>query len=137
SRVVITVPLAILKAPPGELGAIQFTPRLQKEKVAALDKLEMGKVIRLVFKFKQRFWERISPANGEQTMANMSFLLSQDDWFPTWWTAMPEKTPIITGWAPFDCAERLTSKSAVFVVTQGLETLGRLLIIGDGDVQYS
>ena len=50
---------------------------------------------------------------------------------------MPEKTPIITGWAPFDCAERLTSKSAVFVVNQGLETLGRLLTIGVGDLQHS
>lgn len=137
SRVVITVPLAILKAPPGELGAIQFTPGLQKEKVAALDKLEMGKVIRLVLKFKQRFWERVSPANREETLANMSFLFSQDEWFPTWWTAMPEKTPIITGWAPFDCAERLTAKSAVFVVNQGLETLGRLLSIGVGDLQHS
>ena len=48
SRAVITVPLAILKAPPGELGAIQFTPGLQREKVVALNKLEMGKVIRLV-----------------------------------------------------------------------------------------
>jgi monoamine oxidase len=137
SRAVITVPLAILKAPPGELGAIQFTPGLQREKVVALDKLEMGKVIRLVLKFKQRFWERISPANGEQPLANMSFLLSQDEWFPTWWTAMPEKTPIITGWAPFDCAERLTSKSAVFVINQGLEALGRLLTVGVGDLQHS
>jgi monoamine oxidase len=97
----------------------------------------MGKVIRLALKFKQRFWEKISPANGEQTLANMSFLFSQDEWFPTWWTAMPEKRPIITGWAPFDCAERLTSKSAAFVVNQGLEALARLLTIGVGDLQHS
>jgi monoamine oxidase len=137
SRVVITVPLAILKAPPGEAGAIQFTPGLQKEKIAALDKLEMGKVIRLVLKFKQRFWEEISPANGNKTLANMSFLFSQDEWFPTWWTAMPEKAPIITGWAPFDCAERLSSKNADFVVNQGMETLGRLLSMKVGDLQRS
>lgn len=137
SRVVITVPLAILKAPRGELGAIQFAPGLQKEKVAALDKLEMGKVIRLVLKFRQRFWEGISPANKEETLANMSFLFSPDKWFPTWWTAMPEKTPIITGWAPFDCAERLSAKSAIFVVDQGLEALGRLLTIRVEDLQHS
>jgi monoamine oxidase len=126
-----------LKAAPGEAGAIQFTPGLQKHKVAALDKLEMGKVIRLVLKFRQRFWEGISPANREETLANMSFLFSQDEWFPTWWTAMPEKTPIITGWAPFDCAERLSAKSAIFVVNQGLETLGRLLTIRVEDLQHS
>ena len=137
SCAVITVPLAILKAPPGELGAIQFTPGLQKEKAAALDKLEMGKVIRLVLQFKHRFWEGISPGNGKETLARMSFLFSQDEWFPTWWTGMPDRRPIITGWAPFDCAERLSAKSSVFVVNQGLEVLGRLLSIGVGDLQRS
>jgi monoamine oxidase len=108
---------------------------LQKEKIAALEKLEMGKVIRLVLRFKKRFWEGISPANTRKTLANMSFLLSQDEWFPTWWTAMPEKAPMITGWAPVDCAERLSSKSAAFVVNQGLETLRRLLNIRVEDLR--
>ena len=135
ARVIVTVPLPILKAPAGTPGAIQFTPGLPKEVIAALDKLEMGKVIRLVLKFKQRFWEGVSPANGRQTLANMSFLFSQDEWFPTWWTAMPNKTPVITGWAPFDCAERLSSKNGVFVVNHGLETLGQLLSISVADLQ--
>jgi monoamine oxidase len=135
NRVIVTVPLAILKAHPGTQGAIQFTPGLDQEKTAALDKLEMGKVIRLVLKFKHRFWESISPGNGQKTLANMSFLFLQDEWFPTWWTAMPGRMPIITGWAPFDCAERLSGKSHAFVVNQGLETLAEALKIGMGDLQ--
>lgn len=135
NRVIVTVPLAILKAPPGTLGAIQFTPRLPKEKATALDKLEMGKVIRLILKFKHRFWELISPGNDQKTLAKMSFLFLQNEWFPTWWTAMPDRTPIITGWAPFDCAERLSGKSHAFVVNQGLETLAGALRVSAGELE--
>jgi monoamine oxidase len=57
----------------------------------------------------------------------MSFLLSDDEWFPTWWTTMPDKLPIITGWAPFDCAERLSGQTRSFVIEHALQTLGSLL----------
>jgi len=57
----------------------------------------------------------------------MSFLLSEDEWFPTWWTTMPDNLPIITGWAPFDCAERLSGRDRSFVTDRALQTLGNLL----------
>jgi monoamine oxidase len=57
----------------------------------------------------------------------MGFLLSDDEWFPTWWTSMPRELPIITGWAPFRCGERLSGRTHEFVVERSLETLGRLL----------
>jgi monoamine oxidase len=128
SRVLVTLPLAVLKAPIGQLGVIEFAPPLPREKAQSLDKLEMGKVIRVVLRFRHRFWDAISPSGDpSQTLSNMSFLLSQDDWFPTWWTTMPEKLPIITGWAPFRCAEQLSGKSHAFIMQRSLETLGRLL----------
>src|SRR4029077_9929307 len=91
-RVLVTLPLALLKAPVGELGAVQFTPPLPPQKLQSLDKLEMGKVIRIVLRFRQRFWDAISPSSDQRkTLSGMSFLFSQDEWFPTWWTTMPEK----------------------------------------------
>jgi monoamine oxidase len=127
-RVLVTLPLALLKAPVGELGAVQFTPPLPPQKLQSLDKLEMGKVIRIVLRFRQRFWDTISPSGDQRkTLSGMSFLFSQDEWFPTWWTTMPEKLPIIMGWAPFRSAERLSGKSHSFVVERSLQTLGRLL----------
>jgi monoamine oxidase len=107
----------------------------------------MGKVIRLTLRFRDRFWDDIFPAcdnssnrsssghtSSEQsssgqskTLSGMSFLFSQDDFFPTWWTRMPEALPIITGWAPFRCAERLSGANRSLVISQALETLGRLL----------
>ena len=50
SKVLVTVPLSVLKANAGQSGAIQFTPQLPAQKLEALDKLEMGKVIRVVLR---------------------------------------------------------------------------------------
>jgi monoamine oxidase len=116
-----------LKAPLGEVGAIGFEPALPAAKIAALDKLEMGKVIRIVLWFHDRFWDELTPPGSSTTLSDMSFLLSDDEWFPTWWSSMPKKLPIITGWAPFLCAEKLSGQSREFVVERSLQTLGRLM----------
>ena len=57
----------------------------------------------------------------------MSFLFSQDEWYPTWWTAMPVHWPLITGWAPFRSAERLSGQDRDFIVARSLQTLSTLL----------
>jgi len=124
-RVIVTVPLAVLQAPPGENGAIQFSPPLPSEKLAALGKLEMGKAIRVVFRFRSRFWQHISPLRGK--LSNMGFLFTEDDTFPTLWTRAPEDSAIITGWAPFRFAERLSGRNQFFVIEEGLATLARVL----------
>jgi len=125
-RVLITLPLPVLQAPPGTRGAIAFHPELPTDKLRAMEKLEMGKVMRVVLRFRQRFWQTISPARNT-TLANMSFLFANDEWFPTWWTTMPDDFPIVTGWAPFRSADRLSGQSPEFVVSRAVETLGTLL----------
>jgi len=127
-RVLVTLPLAVLQATPGQLGAVEFSPALPQQKLEALHKLEMGKVIRVVFRFRRRFWDELSPADAHgKTLSRMSFLFSDDDWFPTWWTTMPDRPPAITAWAPFRAAERLSGKDRAFVIQQGLRSLGRIL----------
>ena len=134
-RVLITLPISLLKAPVGQPGVVQFTPELPTDKKAALDKLEMGKVIRVSLRFRERFWDSIKPAGARRSLSNMGFLFGQDDWFPTWWTANPAKSPVITGWAPFRCAERLSGKSHSFVVEHGLQTLSTLLRVSQSELQ--
>jgi monoamine oxidase len=130
SRVLVTVPLGVLQAQPGEPGAIEFSPALPKEKLDSLAGMEMGKVLRVVLHFRERFWDRLHPhGNTKKKLDRMSFLFSQDEWFPTWWTAMPDQFPIITGWAPWQCAERLESDDLP-VGTRALQTLGNLLGVG-------
>jgi len=100
-RVLVTLPLAVLQTAVEAKGAVRFTPELPREKLEALKKLEMGKVMRVTLRFRHRFWDTISaPGNGRKTLSELGFLFSENEWFPTWWTTMPNKLPIITGWAP-------------------------------------
>jgi monoamine oxidase len=126
-RVLITVPLGVLQARVDENGAMRFTPDLPEEKRNAINNVMMGKVIRVTLRFRERFWKDLPRVRGKggKTMDGMSFLLSHDDWFPTWWPH--EKQPFLTGWAPFHCAERLSGQSKSFVVEKALQTLHRLL----------
>jgi monoamine oxidase len=128
AKVLITLPLALLKAPAGKTGAIEFAPGLPRKKLEALDRLEMGKVIRVILRFRHRFWETLTPSRGEEkTLGGMSFLFSDKELFPTWWTTEPRESPIITAWAPFRAAERLSGQSEASVIDQCLNTLGELL----------
>jgi monoamine oxidase len=134
-RVLITLPLAVLQTASGETGAVNFTPALPPGKLEALTKLEMGKVLRISLRFRRRFWKKV-PAHdgGSLNLSGMKFLFSQDEWFPTWWTLAPDPAPILTGWAPFRCAERLSGKSKPFVVDQALQALTRLLNVSSDDL---
>ena len=133
--VVVTVPIGVLQAERGEPGAIEFCPTLPAEKLEAIRGLEMGKVIRVVLHFRKRFWDEIRPDRGQdRTLANMSFLFSQDQLFPTWWTAMPERFPILTAWCPSHCVERLQSDNLP-VVTSALRTLSSLLGVGADELE--
>jgi monoamine oxidase len=126
SRVLVTVPLPILQGAQGEYGVIRFTPELPAQKQHALDKLAMGKVVRVVLRFRERFWERLRPRQPEKSLADLRFLFSQEPWFPTWWTTMPDKLPIITAWAPFHDAEKLCGHDDSFVIDKALQTIARL-----------
>lgn len=135
SRVLVTVPLGVLQARPGEAGAIEFSPALPQEKLDSISGMEMGKVMRVVLHFKERFWDRIQSSDRRnQTLAGMSFLFSQDEFFPTWWTSMPDQSPVITGWAPWRSAEKVRS-GAVPVVTRALQSLGSLLRVSNEELE--
>jgi monoamine oxidase len=128
-RVLITLPLGVLQAGRGDRGAVQFIPDLPPQKQEALCKLVMGKVVRVVLRFRERFWERVmvSHCAEPKALSEMSFLFSHDDWFPTWWTTMPDKLPVITAWAPFHWAEKLPGRDEAYVVDRAVETLSGLL----------
>ncbi len=133
ARVLITVPLGVLLANPREKGALRFHPQLPSSKQKALSKLAMGHVLRITLQFKERFWEKVHPhrndsnSPSDKTLSDLSFLFSDDQWFPTWWTKMPARLPIITGWAPFKCADKLSGHNSRFVVDKALTTLSRVM----------
>jgi monoamine oxidase len=126
SRVLVTVPLPILQGAQGEYGVIRFTPELSNQKQQALDRLAMGEVVRVVLRFHERFWDRLRPRQPDKSLADLRFLFSQEPWFPTWWTTMPDRLPLITAWAPFYDAEKLCAQDESFVIDKALQTIPRL-----------
>ena len=135
-RVLITVPLGVLHAGPEENGAIRFTPDLPAEKRRALQQIAMGKVIRITLRFRDRFWESIRPAGGDgKSLAGLSFLLSEHEVFPTWWTALPEKLPLMTGWAPFGHAESLSGMGEPYIADKAVEALSEVLGVERGRIE--
>jgi monoamine oxidase len=131
-RALITLPLGVLQAAP---DPVHFEPNLPVEKLDAMEKLAMGKVVRVTLSFRDRFWRDIRPLGESKTLADMSFLLSRDEFFPTWWTEMPERLPIITGWAPAQCADRLAGMTEGRIVDKSLESLSALLQVEKSHVQ--
>jgi len=64
-RVLVTLPVSLLRGSPGQSGVIKFSPSLPQEMTDALSKLEMGKVIRVVLRFRERFWDAIKPRGAK------------------------------------------------------------------------
>jgi len=87
----------------------------------------MGKASRVTLRFRERFWEELSPQGTNKNLSQMNFLFSQDEWFPTWWTTMPKKLPTLTGWAAFRRAEKLSAESCSRVGEHAVETIAALL----------
>ncbi len=134
-RALVTLPLGVLQS--GDF--VRFKPELPSDKQEALDHLVMGKVMRVTLCFRDAPWEHVAQAlmnptplsdKGRGThgdLSNLNFLFSHDDYFPTWWTQMPERVPMITGWSPAHCAERLAGMSEGPLIDKALESLSNLL----------
>ena len=115
---VIAVPLGVLKAAPSEVGGIQFDPPLtQKQQV--LNRLEMGSVIRVALRLRERIW-----AERDETL---SFLQSADPDFPTWWSAYPARVPLMVGWCGGPRARRLSQLNSGELQSRAISSLARQL----------
>lgn len=130
----ITLPLGVLQVRPEEPGGVRFVPDLPASKEQALANLAMGKVMRVTLRFRERFWDKLRP-NGAKTLANMRFLFSHRNWFPTWWTMLPERNPMLTAWAPFHCAEEMSGQDPTMILSSACETLRVLLNMREQQIE--
>ena len=100
-RAIITVPLGVLQVPPERSGSIRFEPEIPKVREAA-GLLASGPVMKAILQFRDRFWEDPSVARAAKAGAglrNAAFFHDPLAAFPTWWTALPLRVPMLTGWA--------------------------------------
>ncbi len=125
----ITLPLGVLAAPPDAAAAVHFIPDLP-DKHAVIKQIAMGQVVKVVFGFREAFWD--TEWQGHPPLSRLSFLFSEDEVMPTWWTSYPLLTPMLTGWVGGPRASRLSSASDAALAEQALAALGRVLAVEGG-----
>lgn len=115
--VIVTVPLGVLQCAAGE--GISFDPE-PSEALEAARALRFGQVVRVVLQFREAFWEE------QEEFACAAFLLSDEPFFPTWWTSLPLRAPVITGWSAGPHTDGLVGRTREAIIDQALTDLSRI-----------
>lgn len=124
-RMILAVPLGVLKAGNGQTGAITFYPPL-KAHAEAIQQMGFGAVIKILLEFNEPFWcskqteERIG-----RSLDQMGYLLSEEE-IPTWWTQFPEQSSVFTGWIGGPDAEVKKEMTDENILMQGLQSLANI-----------
>ena len=105
AKLIVTIPIGVWKA-----GTLAFDPPLP-EKERAIGKLEAGHVVKIAFRFRERFWD------------DVNFLHTSDRYMPTWWTSAPFRAPVLTGWAGGHAADALLAEGADARIDRALQSL--------------
>lgn len=112
----VTLPIGVWKAPREQRGAVRFVPELT-DKERALERLEAGNVVKIVFRFREHFW----PELVERQPFN--YLHSADRFVPTWWTMAPARVPMLTAWAGGSAADALHAEGSEAIVDRAIESM--------------
>jgi monoamine oxidase len=125
-RLLVTLPLSVLRS-----SEVEFVPRLTaKEKAAG--ELTMGHVVKVVLRFRERFWESLSlPTDDGQNaeLKDLAFIHAPDELPPTWWTQLPVRVPLLVGWAGGSRAELLSGESQDAIRDQSLQALSHIFAV--------
>ena len=119
-KILITVPLGVLQSKPNEEAHINFSPPIP-EKLKSAKSIGYGTVMKVFLEFKNAFWE--SAENQIRTTPELGFLIT-DTPFTAWWTQLPDKTPLLTGWLAGPNAENNKNKSEDEIISMALNALG-------------
>jgi monoamine oxidase len=128
-KIIVTLPLGLLQLPPDGPGAIRFIPDIPRKRIAA-NRLGYGSVVKALFKFREAFWENPAVARAlhlKEPMKKAVFLHGPDLPFPTWWTTLPLRLPILTAWAGGPKARALAGLPRAMLIDTALDSLGKLL----------
>jgi monoamine oxidase len=90
----------------------------------------VGQVFKMVLRFRDSFWEedhflerRLRNSPGRPR--SLAFLHTRDADVPVWWTSLPTKAPLLTGWAGGPKAERLLDLGERERVDRSMASLAR------------
>ena len=119
-KIILTLPIGVLRAEPTDAGAVAFTPSLPTAMQTAIGQMRMGPVVKILLRFRQAWWE-------QGPWRDMCFLHSPGAPFPTWWTMLPLRLPLLNAWAGGPAAAALSHKQPAEVLDAGLKVLAPLV----------
>jgi monoamine oxidase len=105
-QAIITLPLGVLQS-----GTVHCSPSLIQKR-EALSALASGPVIRVAMRFHKPVWENRAPG--------VSFFNRPGAPFPTFWTPLPMRAPLLTAWAGGPKAAKLSGLSAGRLIGEAL-----------------
>lgn len=124
ANVLITVPLPLI-------SQIAYTPAIP-DKIAAVEKMGYGAVIKILLRFKTKWWTGIR----EQLFERLFFMLSNEE-VPTWWTQYPHERPILTGWLPGPKAIEMSKLPDAQILDMALQSLSNIFKISLQELKES
>src|SRR6266487_5220340 len=113
TKVIITVPIGVLKAELNYEAAITFTPSVY-DFFQAAKLIGYGTVIKILLQFRESFWNK-----------DAGFILSNEN-VPTWWTQSPDTYPLLTGWLSGSKAKTLQKTDTASVLEESLNSLSSI-----------
>jgi monoamine oxidase len=114
---IVTLPVGVLQSP-----VPAFEPPLPLVAHDALAQLVMGPVVKLVLRFRSAFWERLR----EGRYLDAGFFHRAGAHFPTFWTLLPLRTPVLVAWAGGPKADALAGLDEPGRVAAALDDLRAL-----------
>ena len=125
--VIVTIPLAVLFAEPGDEGAIEFSPAIPIiDKVR--NRLAMGCVTRVVMLFRERWWtSKMSAVPKGASLDAMQMVIGDGEEFPVCWPLHPAHLPAMVCWTGGPAAEQLAELPYEERVARALAALARNL----------
>jgi monoamine oxidase len=115
SRAVIALPLPVVKRMVGTGRAGGLDPR-PPGWADALGALHMGAALRIVIGFDTRWW-------APDGTSGPGFVYGGPEPFPVWWSALPARAPVLTGWAGGPRAAALTGRGEAALLRAALDSL--------------
>ncbi len=125
NKVVITVPVSVLKANAHSEDYIEFLPSIPQH-IDAAKNIGYGDVIKILLEFNENFWN--------SAKKNVAFILT-DEAVPTWWTQLPAESAILTGWIGGEKASSLKDNTDDEILKVALQSLANAFAMNIEDLK--
>ncbi len=113
NKVLVTVPLPLI-------NKIKFNPQI-KNKIKAASEIGYGGAIKILLKFKSRWW--VSALGND--FNEMDFMISNER-FSVWWTQFPEDIAVLCGWLGGPKTENYLDIPNEAILEESLSSLSRI-----------